>query len=423
MVLRVLMLTWEYPPDHVGGLGRHVCHLSEAMAKQGVEVTVLTRGAHGRPLIREQSGVEIISAVPYDLHPPSFVTWAAQFNVSLMETCNKLFSKGRFDLVHAHDWVVAYAARALKHSWEVPLIATIHATECGRQKGLHTPMQHHISQTEWWLCYEAWKVITCSTFMKNEVQNLFSVPGDKIEVIPNGIPDSWFEVKKRQAPDPLLLYVGRLVPEKGPHILIEAMNEVVFHYPAAKLVVAGSGPMEGHLKDMVYKNGLAHVVEFTGHVGDQVLCDLYSRAWITAFPSSYEPFGIVALEAMATGTPCVVGDTGGLREIAEHRVTGYKVQPDNPGALAKTLVYLIGDGMKREELARNAREHVKRNYKWGDVARKTLAMYKDVVHAKARHSWYSAAYTDIRSEAVLNKPALEPAAGDGQGAEHGDSTG
>ncbi|HHT84737.1 MAG: glycosyltransferase family 4 protein [Bacillota bacterium] len=422
MDLRVLMLTWEYPPDHVGGLGRHVCHLSEAMAKLGAEVTVLTRGVRGRPLIREQAGVEVIPAVPYDLHPPSFVTWAAQFNVSLMETCNKFFSKGRFDLIHAHDWIVAYAARALKHSWEVPLIATIHATECGRQKGLHTPMQHHISQTEWWLCYEAWKVITCSAFMKNEVQSLFSVPGDKTKVIPNGIPDSWFGVEKRLAADPLVLYVGRLVPEKGPHILLEAMNEVVFHYPAAKLVVAGGGPMEGHLKDMVYRNGLARIVEFTGHVGDEELSDLYSRAWLTAFPSSYEPFGIVALEAMATGTPCVVGDAGGLSELVDHGITGYKVQPDNPGALAKTLVYLIGDSRKREQLARNARELVKRNYRWEDVARRTLALYKDVVEANAEQSWLGAIHSNGKTSIVRREAALEPAAGDGQGAESGDTT-
>ncbi|HAF67000.1 MAG TPA: glycosyl transferase family 1 [Clostridiales bacterium UBA9857] len=422
MGLRVLMLTWEYPPDHVGGLGRHVCHLSEAMAKLGAEVTVLTRGVHGRPLIREQSGVEIISAVPYDLHPPNFVTWTAQFNVSLMETCNKLFAKGRFDLVHAHDWIVAYAARALKHSWEVPLIATIHATECGRQKGLHTPMQHHISQTEWWLCYEAWKVITCSAYMKNEVQSLFSVPGDKTEVIPNGITEPWFKVTKRLSADPMLLYVGRLVPEKGPHILVQAMKQVVFHYPDAKLVVAGAGPMEGHLKEIVYNNGLANAIEFTGHVGDKALYDLYSRAWVAAFPSSYEPFGIVALEAMATGTPCVVGDTGGLSEIVDHGFTGFKVEPDNPDALANTLVYLIGDRKMRAQLARNAKEHVRRNYRWEDIARATLSVYEEVIEANAKRSWFGTVYEARRPRVLRREPALEPAAGDGQGAESGDSS-
>jgi len=419
MGIRVLMLAWEYPPDHVGGLGRHVCHLSECMARQGAEVTVLTRGVPGRPFIREQSGVEVISAMPYDLHPPNFVTWAAQFNVSLMEACSKLFSKGCFDIIHAHDWIVAYAARALKHAWEAPLVATIHATECGRQKGLHTPMQHHISQTEWWLCYEAWKVVTCSTYMKDEVQRLFSVPGDKVQAIPNGISGSWFQVEKRHEPEPLLLYVGRLVPEKGPHVLVEAMNEVVLRYPTAKLVLAGGGPMEGHLRDVVYKNGLGKIVEFAGHVGDRQLRDLYSRAWVAVFPSSYEPFGIVALEAMATGTPCIVGDAGGLREIVENGVTGYRVEPDNPGAFAETLTYLIGDGRRREQLAEHARELVRRDYSWKDIARSTLSMYREVLEAEAKHSWLSAVDLDKEPASAHPSAVLYPVAADGHSIENG----
>lgn len=415
MGIRVLMLTWEYPPDHVGGLGRHVYHLSEAMANQGAEVTVLTRGIPGRPSKREKSGVKVISAMPYDLHPPNFVTWAAQFNVSLMEKCSKVFSKKCFDVIHAHDWIVAYAARALKHSWEAPLIATIHATECGRQRGLHTPMQHHISQTEWWLCYEAWKVITCSGYMKDEVRRLFSVPDDKVQIIPNGIPDSWFKVPKRHESEPLLLYVGRLVPEKGSHILVESMNDIVVDYPTAKLIIAGGGPMEGHLKAEVYRNGLGRIVEFVGHVGDKQLRDLYSRAWVAVFPSSYEPFGIVALEAMATGTPCVVGDAGGLREIVEDGVTGYKVEPDNPRALGQILKYLLSDSEKRYQIARNAKTTVKSKYSWNDIASTTLSAYGKVLEAKAKDSLISRMVSQKLPASESPGIAFQPVAGDDQG--------
>ncbi len=415
MAIRVLMLTWEYPPDHVGGLGRHVNHLSEAMADQGAEVTVLTRGIPERPSIREQSGVKIVSTVPYDLHPPNFITWAAQFNVSLMEMCNKAFSKGDFDVIHAHDWIVAYAARALKHSWEVPLIATIHATECGRQKGLHTPMQHHISQTEWWLCYEAWQVIACSAYMKDEVRRLFSLPDDKVQVIPNGIPDSWFQVPKRHESEPLLLYVGRLVPEKGSHILIQAMNDIINDYPTAKLILAGGGPMEGHLKAEVYRNGLGRIIEFVGHVGDKQLRDLYSRAWVAVFPSSYEPFGIVALEAMATGTPCVVGDAGGLREIVENGVTGFKVEPDNPRALGQILKYLVGDSSKRYQIAQNAKEAVERKYSWNDIATVTLSMYRKILEGKANDSLGSRVVSHKIPLTKSPAAVFQPVAADDQG--------
>ncbi|HHW19049.1 MAG TPA: glycosyltransferase family 4 protein [Firmicutes bacterium] len=382
MSLQILMLAWEYPPDHVGGLGRHVCHLARAMTGKGARVTVLTRGVPGQPPERDDSGVTVISAQPYGLHPPDFVTWAAEFNVSLLETCNRLFSRGDFDLVHAHDWIVAYAARALKHSWEVPLIATVHATEFGRQKGLHTPMQHHISETEWWLCYEAWKVITCSRYMKDEVLRVFSVPGDKVEVIPNGISDSWFEVPRRPDPEPLVIYVGRLVPEKGPHILVEAMSDILIDFPTARLVLAGSGPMEGDLKKMIYERGLGKVVDMPGHLDDGALKDLYSRSWVACFPSSYEPFGIVALEAMATGVPCVVGDAGGLREIVEDKVTGLVVPPEDPGALARAVKLLLGDRLLGGYLSENAKRVVRERFSWPDIAGRTLQVYEEVLNTR-----------------------------------------
>lgn len=409
------MLAWEYPPNHVGGLGRHVCHLSEAMVRQGAEVTVLTRGSPGKPVFRRDRGVEIISAVPYDLHPPDFVTWAAQFNVSLMETCNKLFSRGYFDLVHAHDWIVAYAARALKHSWEIPLVATIHATECGRQKGLHNSMQNHISQTEWWLCYEAWRVITCSEYMKSEVRRLFSVPEDKIQVIPNGIDDSWFGLSKRVESEPLLLYVGRLVPEKGPQVLLESINSVLSEFPTAKMVFAGSGPLEGFLKEEVFRNGLGKVVEFAGHLGDDELRDLYSRAWVAVFPSSYEPFGIVALEAMASGTPCVVGDTGGLSEIVEDGSTGYKVRPDDPYGLSRILRLLLGDEEKRYYVAENAKRVVRARYSWKDVATSTLSVYRRILEISGYGFGLRGSPSQLHQETSLPAGALEHAAPDDGG--------
>ncbi len=412
MDTKVLMLAWEYPPDHVGGLGRHVCHLSEAMVRQGAEVTVLTKGSPGKPVFRRDRGVDIISAVPYELHPPDFVTWAAQFNVSLMETCNKLFSRGYFDLVHAHDWIVAYAARALKHSWEIPLVATIHATECGRQKGLHNPMQHHISQTEWWLCYEAWKVITCSQYMKSQVKGLFSVPEDKIEVIPNGISKSWFKISKMPEDEPLVLFVGRLVPEKGPHILLESINGVLSEFPTVKLVFAGGGPLEGFLKQEVFRNGLGKVVEFAGHLGDEELRDLYSRAWVAVFPSSYEPFGIVALEAMASGTPCVAGDTGGLSEIIEDGLTGYKVRPDDPCDLSRILKLILGDAGKRSYVAENAKRMVRARYSWEDVSTSTLSVYRRILEVSGYAFGLSGISSPAHQEMSLPDVALEPAASD-----------
>jgi glycogen(starch) synthase len=378
MSLGVLMLSWEYPPDHVGGLGRHVASISRALHERGVHVTVLTRRGAGRPEIWDDGGVRVISAKAYDLHPPDFPTWAAEFNVSLLEEVLRMLSPDEFDIIHAHDWIVAYASRALKHAWNLPLVATIHATECGRQKGLHNPVQAHISETEWWLCYEAWRVIACSDYMRREICQTFSVPDDKVRVIPNGISPSWFEVERNPQKDPLVLYVGRLVPEKGAHVLVEAMSDIALEFPSVKLVVAGSGPMEGDLRRRIWESGLGRVVDLPGHLGDEALKDLYARAWVACFPSSYEPFGIVALEAMATGVPCVVGDAGGLQEIIDHGVTGMKVIPDDPVSLGETIKVLLRDTGLRLRLASRAKAVAKRNYSWDDIARSSEKVYEEV---------------------------------------------
>lgn len=381
MNVRVLMLSWEYPPNHVGGLGRHVCHLGRALAKLGAEVTVVTRSADGRGTVYRDDGVRVVTAPAYSLHPPDFITWAAEFNVSLMESVMGNLSASDFDLVHAHDWIVAYAARALKYSWGVPMVATVHATEHGRQNGIHNASQQHISETEWWLCYQASRVIVCSGYMKEEVGRVFAVPGDKVRVIPNGVSESWSRIIRDEAKRPLVIFVGRLVPEKGPQTLVEAMPGILAEFATARLILAGDGPMEADIRRRIYQAGLGKAVELAGRMDDEGLCRLYREAWVAAFPSSYEPFGIVALEAMATGVPCVVGDAGGLREIVRDGVSGVAVRPDDPEALGHAVKSLLRNRTWAMDMAAEARVEVERKYSWGDIARKTLAIYGEVLGA------------------------------------------
>ena len=404
MSVRILMLSWEYPPNHVGGLGRHVLHLSRALAKAGAEVTVVTRSADAAGAVFRDHGVRVVTAPAYDLHPPDFITWAAEFNVSLMESVSGNLSAKDFDVIHAHDWIVAYAARALKYSWGVPLVATIHATEHGRQNGLHNSAQQHISETEWWLCYQACRVVTCSSYMKEEVGRIFAVPGDKVSVIPNGIGEAWFEVTRHEAPEPTVIFVGRLVPEKGPQVLVEAMASVLAEFPSARLVLAGDGPMEGDIRHRIYQWGLGKAVTLAGRLDDEGLGRLYERAWVAVFPSSYEPFGIVALEAMATGVPCIAGDAGGLREVVRNGRTGLLAQPGDPEALAGAVKALLRNRVWAGELAAEARARARSEYSWDDIAGKTLRVYEEVLNARR---------VDIREEAVagpglgvLGEPAM-----------------
>lgn len=394
--MRVLMLSWEYPPKSVGGLAQHVYDLTSALADIGEEVDLITCGAAGAPDFERVNGVNVYRVTPYNISAPDFVTWVPQFNIALLEKAIPLINEiGTPHVIHAHDWLVAYAARALKHGLRVPLVATIHATEYGRNCGLHNNIQRHISDIEWWLCYEAWRVIVCSHYMEGEVRHVFQVPADKLRVIPNGVNPENFTIKKQSvsrndfaSPDEkIVFYVGRLVREKGVQVLLDAVPHILSFHPRTKFIIAGKGPYLDELRRQASHLGIADRVYFTGYVDDELRNSLYSWADVAVFPSLYEPFGIVALEAMAARTPVVVADTGGLSEIVVHGIDGLKTYPGNPRSLADMILKLLCEPELRETLVRNAYHKVKRQFNWREIARETRGVYQEVWEAHRSSVW------------------------------------
>lgn len=395
--MRILMISWEYPPKIVGGLGRHVEGLSEALVKKGHRVSVVTADI---PKAREQeivAGVEIWRALPHRPPARDFIESVMQLNFNMVERVIALFDlETHFDVVHVHDWLGAYAGKLFKHALRLPLIATIHATEYGRNNGLHNDLQRHISDLEWWLCYEAWKVIVCSRYMENEVQHIFGLPKDKLKVIPNGI-----DPKKLQAegvdftgprklyarPDEkIVLFVGRLVREKGVWLIIDSFKELLNIVPEAKLIVVGKGPEEMYLRDYARRLGLEHKIYFTGFIADEIRNQLYQMCQVAVFPSLYEPFGIVALEAMALGKPVIVSDTGGLGEVVEHGYTGLKFPSGDKKALSRVLADVLLDYDLAQRLSRAGQEEVEL-YSWDKIAQVTEYVYKEVIRSAQAGGW------------------------------------
>ena len=248
--MRILMLSWEYPPRVVGGIARVVGELSKRLAKEGHDVTVVTYREGNMPYVKkEKSGVKVYCVDNYMINPNNFIEWIMQLNFNMVSKVNELILKGeKFDVVHAHDWLVAYAAKSIKESTNIPLTATIHATESGRNSGINTDTQRYINDTEWMLTYEANRVIVNSNFMKSEVQRLFGLDYNKVDVIPNGIDLDKFdgivrnyEFRRKYAKDNerIIFTIGRLVNEKGIQHLIHAMPKIIRHYNDVKLVIAG----------------------------------------------------------------------------------------------------------------------------------------------------------------------------------------
>lgn len=407
--MRVLMLTWEYPPIQVGGLGRHVAGLSQALADRGHEVHILTRGDEADEKVGR---IWVHRAHPYDMDSMNFATWVMQMNFSMLERAMAFGRKhSPFDILHAHDWLVAFAGRALKHAWQVPLVATIHATEAGRNSGLHNDLQRYISSVEWWLGYEAWRVIVCSQHMRDEVRNLFNLPDDKVKVIPNAVDlkppvevEPGFREFYAHPNEKIVFFVGRMVREKGVQVLLDAAPMVLKAFPEAKFIIAGTGPLRQSLQEQANALGLGPKVYLTGFIDDDTLAKLYQCASVSVFPSLYEPFGIVALEAMAAGVPLVVSDCGGLGEIVRHNETGLKALPGNAFSLANQIQWLLRHPERAAEIAQNGRETVRRLYNWPSVANLTAQVYHDVRRAYLHSDWGRKPGTLLRR--LENRPSV-----------------
>ena len=388
--MKILMLTWEYPPRIVGGIARVVHDLSKRLIKDGHEVTVVTyRDNAGVPEYENDKGVNVYRVDNYMIHPNNFIDWIMQLNFNLIAKATEIINKeGGFDVIHAHDWLVTYAAKSLKNAYDIPIVATIHATEAGRNSGIHDDTQRYINDTEWLLTYEATEVIVNSNFMKNDLQRLFGLPYDKINVIPNGINlnnftgiERDYDFRRQYAMDneKIILYVGRLVYEKGIQHLIAAMPKILSNYHDAKLVIAGKGGMIDDLKAETSSLGLDNKVYFTGYMDSKKVQKMYKCADVAVFPSKYEPFGIVALEAMLAGVPTVVSDVGGLDEIVTHGVDGMKSYAGNPNSIADSVTALLYDHQLATNISKKARQKVKEQFNWEKIAQDTHFTYEKAI--------------------------------------------
>jgi glycogen synthase len=393
--MRVLILSWEYPPLIEGGLARHVRKLAEQLVVQGVEVHVLARGLEDSPPEEELDGVMIHRvrepARPRDLS--EFVTWVEHMNADMLAAGVEVGDRYDFDLVHGHDWLVAVAGDHLANRFRCPLAVTIHATEYGRHQGwVDKHPQSHIHGVEHWMANRAERVIACSAYMREHVSDVYDLPEDRIAVIPNGIDpadlvpvDDLDTLRSRfAAPDErLVLLVGRLVYEKGFQLALEALPGLIERVGNVRFIVAGSGTAEQELREQATRLGLDDHGAFVGWIGDDVLHSLYRIADLTVVPSIYEPFGLVALEAMASGCPCLVADTGGLREVVPNDDVGLRFHSRDPDSLGQMAERLLTEDDLRDRLVAEASEHVL-TFDWADVARQTAELYRGLALPRPR---------------------------------------
>ncbi len=383
--MKILMVSWEYPPVVIGGLGRHVHHLSTALAAAGHQVVVLSRQPAGTdPSTHPSSdgiseGVRVIAAAQ-DPHEFGFGTDMMAWTLAMGHAMIRAGLRLDFvpEVVHAHDWLVAHPAIALAEFHDVPLVSTIHATEAGRHSGwVSGRLSRQVHASESWLVHESDSLITCSVSMRDEITELFGPGLVETTVIRNGIDvTSWpFAARRPHAGPPELVYVGRLEYEKGVHEAIAALARVRRRHPGTTLTIAGDGTQQDWLVQCARKHRVLKATRFAGRLDHEGLLGLLHRADAAVLPSHYEPFGLAALEAAAAGTPLVTSNVGGLGEAVIDGVTGVSCPPRDVAGLAAAVCTVLDDPAAAQQRALAARERLTADFDWHTVADETAQVY------------------------------------------------
>ncbi|UWP86155.1 glycosyltransferase family 4 protein [Dactylosporangium fulvum] len=379
--MRVLMIAWECPSIEPTG---RIAALSAALVAAGHEVTVATRHCGAPDTVVD--GVRIVHApaAPGATDDPD-LSHTMAVNHLLADTAIRTAPAGGYEVIHAHGWLVTHAAVRLKEHFGIPFVASLQATEAGRHQGyLPGETSRSVHSVEWWLGSEACRVIVPTEYLRWEVQHLFDVPAERVDVVPGGIdPEVWtaepravLSARLRFAGEgPLLVYAGRLVAEKGVQDLLAALPAIRERHPGTRAVVAGDGDHRGALIEEARRLKLHRAVSFPGRLDQRTLAAVLAAADAFVMPSRYEPTGTVALEAAASGAALVVASAGGLASIVEHGVTGVRFPVGEPDGLADAVGALLQDPLFAQTLATRARQMVRDRHSWHAIAARTAAIY------------------------------------------------
>lgn len=376
--MRILMLAWQFPPGTVGGVAAHVDGLSHALAHAGHDVVVFTLAHRKAPVYADHEGVRVFRVRP-DLPwlpEEEAIARVVSANHHLVQLAAQL-DRWQPDVVHAHDWQVAWAADTLATLHGAQLIASFHTTERGRHGGRVRPgLAGAVHAVESWLAHRAAEVFASSRFMANEIIVGFELPEERVHLIPNGIEPTWWSSGDRPAQrEPLIFTWGRVQYEKGFQVLARAVNLLRSRVPGIYCVIGGRGSYLPELQSQIDIEGVSDLVHLAGFLRDDQLREMVHRAGCVAIPSLYEPFGIVALEALAGGAPLVVARTGGLAELVDGTGAGLMFEPGNADELAACIELVLKDEQLAQEMRRKAAGLLAERYSWRAIAGAAAAIY------------------------------------------------
>jgi glycogen synthase len=386
--VRVLMLSWEFPPSSAGGTAAHVDGLAHAMQRAGHEIVLITQLVAGTARDTNEGGIRVLRVdvdMPWLLDQP--VASVASANHAFVSATSALGS-WRPEVIHAHDWNVAWAADTLSALWNVAVVTTFHGIERGRHGG-HLPpgAPSDINSVEWWQAFRSTRVIASTRVMVREIVSGFEMDPECVKRVPAGIDPAWWGAT---GPDEtvddcaagrgtLVFAWGRVRYEKGFQVLARAVGSLRHRIPGLECVIAGRGSYLPELQSQIDIAGAGHLVALPGFLSDNELRAAIHRAGCVVIPSLYEPFGVVALEALAGGAPLICADTGGLAELVGGTGTALLFEPGNAAELADCIERALTDHELADEMVRRGHELLQATYSWDAIAQRTLAVYREAV--------------------------------------------
>ncbi len=381
--VRVLMLSWDFPPRVTGGNAAHVHGLSQALADAGHDVVVLTPAMRRPdPAVEYVGRVRVLRADVGLPHIPDDrqLAIAASANHALTQA---VFDAGSPltgwmpDIVHGHDWRIGWAADTIARHHGVPFILTMHGTERVRHGGnLPEGDPTDVNSIEWWLAFRADRLVASTRFMVDQLVTFFELAPEQVVRVPNGIdPTLWAGHDRPTDRQPLIVSWGRVQYEKGFQVLARAMTTLRHRVPDVSCVIAGRGSYLPELQTQIDVEGVSDLIELPGFVHDAELRHLVQRAGCVVLPSLYEPFGLVALEALAAGAPLIVARTGGLAELIVDTDAGLTFEPGNPDDLAHCVELVLRDPALAQQLTTNAQRLIETKYSWGAIASSVVHVY------------------------------------------------
>ena len=410
--MKIAVFVYEYPPKIVGGLGTYAAEITRKFVLMDHDVTVFTMNDDEGTLPTREiwRGIEIHRPLHIDVSDslPDVIAedikkWGRGIHLfgklmvynylSAAKLLNELVKKEgvKYDLVVAHDWLSVMGGVTVKKESGMPLVFHVHSTEKGRTLGSGSSV---VSNIELRGATKADMIITVSYAMKDELIQL-GFPRDKIHVSYNGVDPKKYDpasvsaeqvrkIRERYGlkdDNPMILFLGRLVGVKGVDKLIMAIPHILPKFPKARLVIVGVGDLQEYLTNLVKTMRLDDYVKFRfDFISEEERILHYAACDVAAFPSLYEPFGIVALEAMSMEKPVVVGAAGvsGMREIViscSEEQCGYHIDPNNPSDIAWGIMSALESPEKRKWLGKNGRKRVLNEFTWGKIAENTATLY------------------------------------------------